>query len=350
MNKNKLFNSVVENALDFLKKSINEFETDPKHSVINFHSATELFLKSRLVLEHWTLVVSKKQEPDFDKFNNGDFQSVTIIESIERLKNILKFTIADEFRESLNTLTKHRNKMTHFFHEEYDTNNLKLINQSIAREQLIVWYHLNNLLQTSWNQYYKDWKEKFEEIDKLLKRQREYLKIIFNKFTEGKKNLEVKGLTFSKCNSCKFKSFGYIFSINKIISGNCHVCDLSEEFLYIICDQCNSKVKFINEGFGSCQTCSKIYEPEKIAEIIYSTNEERDDFGYQNLPGNCGDCDGNETVVKSSDKTFFCTSCFTVSEEIFSCGWCNSSTTENLESSSIFGCSQCNAFSRFDSI
>jgi len=40
-----LFKSLVENAIDFLKKSVAEIKKSPKYSVINFYSAVEIFLK-----------------------------------------------------------------------------------------------------------------------------------------------------------------------------------------------------------------------------------------------------------------------------------------------------------------
>lgn len=50
------FVNLVGNGFDFLKKSMQEFDKEPKFSVIHFYSALELFLKARFPLrEHWTL-------------------------------------------------------------------------------------------------------------------------------------------------------------------------------------------------------------------------------------------------------------------------------------------------------
>ena len=51
------FERLVENALDFLVCAIEEFQVAPKYSVIHFSAAVELFLKARLMAEHWSLVV-----------------------------------------------------------------------------------------------------------------------------------------------------------------------------------------------------------------------------------------------------------------------------------------------------
>jgi hypothetical protein len=74
---------LIKNALDFLKHAIDDFSTHPKHSVINFYTAVELFLKARLLEEHWSLIVVK--DPDRRKFEAGDFISVTFEEACNRL-------------------------------------------------------------------------------------------------------------------------------------------------------------------------------------------------------------------------------------------------------------------------
>ncbi|MBN1293095.1 MAG: hypothetical protein JXB48_14745, partial [Candidatus Latescibacteria bacterium] len=55
--KNNQLNKLIENAFDFFERSLDEFEDNPKYSVIHFYAAVELFLKARLMAEHWSLVV-----------------------------------------------------------------------------------------------------------------------------------------------------------------------------------------------------------------------------------------------------------------------------------------------------
>lgn len=37
------FENLVRNGIDFLTKAISQLESDPKHSVINFYTAVEIF-------------------------------------------------------------------------------------------------------------------------------------------------------------------------------------------------------------------------------------------------------------------------------------------------------------------
>jgi hypothetical protein len=55
---------LVANAIDFLRRAINEFKKDPKYSIIHFSAAVELLLKARLMAEHWSLVVSDRNAAD----------------------------------------------------------------------------------------------------------------------------------------------------------------------------------------------------------------------------------------------------------------------------------------------
>jgi len=104
MNKEDMFNSLVENGLDFLFKAISEINDQPKYSVIHFYAAVELFVKARLMDEHWSLVVTKRQDPDKSKFFSGDFQSVSLDEAANRLKKIVGSGLSqaelDAFRAS----------------------------------------------------------------------------------------------------------------------------------------------------------------------------------------------------------------------------------------------------------
>lgn len=58
-NNEQLFDSLVINAIDFLESSIDDLNIRPKNSIVDFYTAIELFLKARLMLEHWTLILGK---------------------------------------------------------------------------------------------------------------------------------------------------------------------------------------------------------------------------------------------------------------------------------------------------
>lgn len=110
-----LFDELVENGFDFLKNAIDEFDKKPKYSVIHFATAVELLLKSRLLHEHWSLIVDGP--PDFKKFKDGNFKSINFKDLIPRLEQALEENIATEIKKCFEAIANHRNKMVHFFHE-----------------------------------------------------------------------------------------------------------------------------------------------------------------------------------------------------------------------------------------
>ena len=106
-NQDELLEQLVENAIDFLKRSHLEFEAnDLKHSVIHFYSAVELLLKARLMSEHWTLVISGRNELDAGKFLSGDFNSVTLMEANNRLSKVVGAGLSEKQLAAFNGESK----------------------------------------------------------------------------------------------------------------------------------------------------------------------------------------------------------------------------------------------------
>ena len=115
MAKHPSLDSIVNNGFDFFRKSLAEIEDETKFSVIHFFAAVELFLKARLMAEHWSLVVSK--DPSWDSFERGDFKSVTLDECLDRLVKIARSPVSADDTRRFKQLAKHRNKIVHFHHE-----------------------------------------------------------------------------------------------------------------------------------------------------------------------------------------------------------------------------------------
>jgi hypothetical protein len=141
LKQSELLARLVENALGFLSHAIDCLETAPKFSVIDFYAAVELFLKARLLHEHWSLVVTKN--PDWEKFVSGDFISVSFDEACTRLDKIVQSPIPARARSKFDAVRLHRNKMVHFFHAGEGAQHQ--IIEDVAIEQLRAWYELHQL-------------------------------------------------------------------------------------------------------------------------------------------------------------------------------------------------------------
>ncbi|MFJ7947371.1 hypothetical protein ACIQ6K_27525 [Streptomyces sp. NPDC096354] len=93
-----------------------------KYAVLHLQAATEVLLKYRLYLEHWTLVLQNLDLTRMNKnkkmtralFDRGDFVSCTPQETVERLRHVLGLRISDEEQDQILALAKSRNALQHY--------------------------------------------------------------------------------------------------------------------------------------------------------------------------------------------------------------------------------------------
>lgn len=334
-----------------LDKAIDELQDYQKFSVINFHAAVELFLKARLMAEHWSLVVSNRQEPDWNKFISGNFQSVSLDCAADRLEKIVRSGLMKYELQSFQEVTKHRNKVVHFFHEAHSTaeNNEQV--RRIVKQQLTAWYFLHNILTTRWHNVFGKWNKRLSEVDKKLRSLHTFLQVVFDQVKPDIEKRKLKGDVFECCPSCHFEAQCHQTEQNIIYEANCLVCGLTEKALRITCPSCDNEVVFTNEGFGQCSHCDKTFNPDDLTEMLIDEGAAyiavKDGDSSWDL-GNCSDCDGYHTVVKTESDEYICTSCFLTQEQVEYCQWCNEPNTGDMGNSYWAGCSHCDGKAGWD--
>lgn len=353
MNKEQMMNRLVENALDFLFKAISEIKEQPKYSVIHFYAAVELFIKARLMNEHWSLVITKRQEPDLDRFISGNFQSVSLDEAAIRLKNIVRSSLSKAELEAFKDIAKHRNKMIHFFHESHTEKESDKFKHSIVKQQLKAWYFLHQLLIAKWGDAFSSWTKEIAELDSTLRQLHEFLQVVFDNLQPEIETLKKNGVRFEECPSCGFESQEHHESENRIYDSKCWVCGLIEKCLNIECPECGEIVTLREEGVVTCQSCGKHLEPEQVADALI-------DSGALNIAvmegnnswdaGNCSYCDGYQTVVRTENDEWICAQCFEVFGSLERCDWCHELNTGNMEDSYLEGCNQCEGMLRYHGV
>jgi len=109
----------IANGMDFLRSAIEQLRDDDnpsnlKYSVLHLQAAVEVLLKTRLVREHWALVFADPSLANAVSFRSGDFGSVTVEETLKRLKGVASIEIGKDGRERLKRLVKIRNRLQHF--------------------------------------------------------------------------------------------------------------------------------------------------------------------------------------------------------------------------------------------
>lgn len=118
MNNEALEHSLLENALDFVDRAIDEvrgrqgeLEQENKYAALFLASGIEILVKARLVREHWSLVFEDPASASLALFGSGDFVSVQASKVIKRLNNIADLNVEFEQAHKLFGL---RNRLIHF--------------------------------------------------------------------------------------------------------------------------------------------------------------------------------------------------------------------------------------------
>ncbi len=351
MPKDAMFRSVVENAIDFLKKSITELDEYPKYSIINFHASVELFVKARLMAEHWTLVVSKRQEPNWDRFISGDFHSVTLADAASRLSNIIQSGLSKSELDAFQKVTHHRNKVFHFYHEAHSDVKNQQMKQEVVRTQLKAWYILHRLITEKWKNTFQPWANEIDNIGKELRKFHEFLAVIFENLQSNIETLKKQDQIFTSCPSCGFEAQRHDNEKGTIYYSECLVCGLQEKNLQIECPDCQATVFFADEGRSNCHKCDKFFTPETLSDLLidgggaYEAAKEGDHTSYS---ANCGECEGYHTVILTENGEHICVNCLNTFESLNCCEWCNEENTGDMENSYWAGCSVCEGKSGWD--
>lgn len=332
---------LVANAVDFLTLATEEFKGRPKHSVIAFHSAVELFLKARLMQEHWSLVVAKS--PDLASFQTGDFVSVSFEDACHRLARVVGSQLPESTRRAFDTLRKHRNKMVHFFQDIGQP----AIREQIAMEQLNAWHGLVGLLKGQWSDIFDRFDLDLGALDRRFAEHRLYLKTRFDSLAPELEALEAAGRTLQACGRCGFDAAETQEVVGELQQAKCHVCHYAPRWLALECTNCEAPFQVEGDETSTCEACGTVFDQSDVADIVDDDPATKDNYFDQITPGNCSFCDGYHTVVSFHDH-YLCTSCLHLSDGLCACGWCNEGNNGDMEDSTWRGCNFCDGRSGWD--
>lgn len=341
---------LVDNAFDFLRCALDEFEQTPKYSVIHFHAAMELLLKARLMAEHWSLVVADRAEPNWAKFKAGDFVSVNLAQAARRLANVVQSGLSTADLSAFQAVAQHRNRTIHFFHQAHAAEESQVALEQIAKEQLRAWYGLNQLLRVQWAAHFEPWREQIDGIEAKLKRHREFLDLIYQAVKPELESARKGGASIQPCRVCSYDAVMHQDELNRCYRTTCKVCGDSCGNLRVECGDCKQVVEFKGDGWAKCADCGKSYEPSHLAELLEDHGAAyiavKDGGGW--WQGNCSDCDGYHTVVQTETEVWIATCCLTEHTDLSWCGWCNEPNTGDMDDSYYLGCNFCDGKAGWD--
>ena len=336
-----IFQSVVQNAIDFFQKSIAELRKNPKYSVINFCSAIELFLKARLMLEHWSLIITKPEQANFQKFMIGDFQAVSMDGALERLENVGGQAINKDERKCFDQIREHRNKLVHFYHSKYIGNTDKKTIQSIVSEQCKGWFYLHRSLTENWKTEFSAYGKDIAQLDQLMRKQRTFLTTKYDLLKSQIKEESNKGILYFTCFSCGFKSLRKGALLQPLMERKCHVCNATRDILEVSCPKCEKPIYVEDMGAGKCDYCGQNIDIEYLVNV-FGEEELTKDYLSDPTHAFCDVCEyiSRPTVVPFDDQ-WLCLWCLTLHERVDTCDWCSERSTGDLSDSSYLGCVLC---------
>ena len=181
----------------------------------------EIFLKARLVKEHWALVVTKPETATIEQFRTGELPSVLMKEAIRRLKNVSGERIGKDEEISFDQVRKHRNRLVHFFHPAYVRSPIEKLVQEVVIEQCKAWFYLHRLLTLNWEPHFRKYRKKIQTLDALMHKKRAFLKA---KFSALKPHIDVEIANGVEFKSCHFGSHIAGFDPDGFAASWCFKC------------------------------------------------------------------------------------------------------------------------------
>ncbi|MGQ3888614.1 hypothetical protein ACQUW5_06220 [Legionella sp. CNM-1927-20] len=319
---------LVENALDFLQRAFEDINGDPKYAYIHFWSGVELFLKARIIMEHWSLII--KGQPNLEKYLIGDFCSKNFDEMCDVLEKVISAPIDKDHKQILNDIKNQRNKWVHFSNNLSERDNAKLIS-----DQMHGWYILNLYLNKKWHLNFYNFTSKIKTVyEQIEKKYQPYQELVYKEYIKNELVNLLKKDKFNtrlfRCSNCSFCSSTRPRYQDKLIyESSCKLCGYESINLFYTCEKCQSVNQF-SELHCACKKCNEKYSWIKlILKIkVYKLEEHSDVHCY---------CGSNKLI--EYDNQFFCFECrkaFT-EDDINECSFCQSLGPENMED----GCYHC---------
>lgn len=363
------FDDLVANATGFVRRAIDElFDTQKpdrlKFSAIFFYQAIELFVKARLLHEHWTLVLGDPKRADLARFENGDFISVGLGEAVGRLKRVCKedISLAAEVFEPVRLS---RNRAIHFHAKELHWQPLEQIDPAMAqgsdpydgtppevmellRQQLRAWYELHRLLTIVWQERFNTTQLlNIRWLDSRMRDLRPYLATLYSHLQSTINEARISGKRVTECPACGYPaSVGSpLVSFPSLIENDCLVCKRAFAEFRFPCpeEDCDGEIVVSGDGGGGqCAVCGHVMTIQDLATRYHPTYRKQEDYLLCRDVASCSDCDGLETVVRIQglDK-FICFSCLAVYDFIHECERCGELVTGDTTDSYWKGCMMC---------
>lgn len=352
---------LVQNAVDFLERSVRDLlDSNLKFSVVHFYQALELFVKARLLREHWALVISDPSKASYSSFEKGDFHTVALPDAMDRLTRIAGEDLRSA-KKAFEPVRIRRNQVVHFHAPDMPRvpnpamrtaagtsalfENIPPQVGKIIAEQCRAWYELNHLLVHRWKSHFEPFRGKCQYLDRLMLAVRPYLQTRFDKLRPQLSKLRAQGPVVD-CAACGFEASHTDSVFEGLSQTSCLVCRKIERSYRFHCieDKCKGKVVVSQNGTAVCDTCEASMTLDEVASHVGKSSHPGD-VDDRNR-GFCSDCEsyeiGGGTVVQIADSDhYLCIACLQDHDGLSQCEFCSELITGDPEGTYLSGCHMC---------
>lgn len=342
----EMFDALVRNAIDFIDASLDTLDKRPKNGIVDFYTAIELFLKARLMAEHWTLILSKPEGGNLQSFAIGDFHSVFLEDAARRLKEIVGSPLNERALDNFKALGEHRNQIVHFAHTDYS--DVAGAKAGVVVEQWTSWHYLHELLINHWGPTFAAYKIEFERLHSRMLEQHAFLGARYKEIESSIKNRIKQGELIDICSQCKMPSALVKETHKWGRDFECLVCQthgtlVTPTSATVTCDQCGKDFEFFKSGKQSCPYCSQAIDTDKLISLCKRKFTEGDDWWEEGSPhiAECHICKYHSPSVFYIDGLWSCVSCFDRGWQAVRCSHCNEFVTGDMETIKHFACFKC---------
>lgn len=345
--KEEMFDSLVLNAIDFINSSLDNLDKRPKNSIVDFYTAIELFLKARLMKEHWTLILSKLDNASINAFQVGDFHSIFLEDAIKRLKNILNEPFPDNMITTFKRLGEHRNQIVHFAHTGYT--NIRATQAGIVAEQWASWHYLYQLLTIQWKDIFQNYLPHFEAIQRRMLQQMEYIHARYVELQGEIASRISAGDSIVQCAHCTMQSALIVKTHYWGQDYKCLVCGARGTLIKptkatIPCINCGKEFEFFSADIDKCPHCGDSIDTDILISQCISKFSDGDNWCDEDEGphvATCHVCNHLQPSVFYIDGLWSCVSCFDRGWQAIKCEYCDNFATGDTEEMKYIGCHKC---------
>jgi hypothetical protein len=335
-----VFSGLARNAFEFLNQSLEEFDKSLKLSVIHFAIAVELFLKAKLMSEHWSLILERPDQADKAAFQIGNLKTVSLAQAVERLRKVASINITNETKGTFDKISNHRNKMVHFAHKDIDAAEGRVL---IGKEQSAGWLALR-LLLNQWEEF-EEYENDIARIHWQMERHRAYLQHVYEVNASDLGAHEKAGLQVKDCPRCNFKALKLDRPHGAVALSKCVVCRYGGCEVTLTCpnEDCHSEIVFSSyDGIPKeCPECTQEIDQNELRDQLDTGEGVNKDNYFDHVNINCPQCSGYHSVVEHND-IYVCTQCLETDNTYGICGYCSEGQLGGVsEFSALSGCEFC---------